>query len=220
MIEFEDLCLTYSGSHEVFSNITMSLDPGKVYFLTGNSGAGKSSFLKLLYLAIAPTRGKLRIFGNDVESFQDDDKVYLYRRLGIIFQDFRLINHLNVYDNVALPLILSGKTQNLHSDVTEILHWVEMGDKVDVFPRHLSGGEKQRVAIARSVIAKPDLILADEPTGSMDMGMSRKIMYLFMELNKLGHTIIIATHATSLLNSFSCSVLCIEDKKLHFMSRT
>lgn len=195
--------MRYGPSPEVLHDLSFALAPGSFHFLTGPSGAGKSSLLKLLYLAHRPSRGIITMFDNDVAGLARDDLPGLRRRIGVVFQEFRLINHLTAIENVALPLRIAGVPEReVRSHVEELLTWVGLGDRLNARPSVLSGGEKQRVAIARAVIAKPDLLLADEPTGNVDPVMARRLMYLFVELNKIGTTLLIASHDTGLIRQF------------------
>ena len=173
---------------------------GAFYFLTGPSGAGKTSLLKLLYLAQRPTRGRLRIFGHDLAEAPRVAMPAFRRRIGVVFQDFRLIQHLSAFDNVALPLRIGGAGETeVEGSVREILAWVGLADRASARPATLSGGEQQRVAIARAVIAQPELLLADEPTGNVDAEMAARLMQLFAALNRLGTTVVVATHDVSLI---------------------
>lgn len=195
VVRFENVGMRYGLGPEVLRNITFSLEPGSFHFLTGPSGAGKTSLLKLLYLAHRPSRGLITLFGEDLATATRNDLPALRRRIGVVFQDFRLLDHLTTFENVALPLRIGGAPLDAYrEDVEELLTWVGLGEKIDERPRVLSGGEKQRVAIARAVVAKPALLLADEPTGNVDPEMGMRLMRLFVELNKLGTSVVIATH--------------------------
>jgi len=195
--------MRYGPGPEVLCDVNFELSPGSFHFLTGPSGAGKSSLLKLMYLAHRPSRGLVTMFGNDVSTLSRAALPHLRRRIGVVFQDFRLLDHLSALDNVALPLRIAGvPEQRVVGNVAELLAWVGLGDRLDARPATLSGGEKQRLAIARAVIARPSLLLADEPTGNVDPEMAQRLMYLFVELNKLGTAIVLATHDTHLLERF------------------
>lgn len=216
MIRFSDVTLRYPNGETIFEDVDLTLDAGALYFLTGCSGAGKSSFLRLLYFALKPTSGVVTLFDKDTANLSPVERTGVHRRVGVVFQDFRLIDHLTAYENVALPLRLAGKfPESYEQDVIEILEWVGMGGKLKSYPSFLSGGEKQKLAIARAVVSAPDLILADEPTGSIDPEMSGKIMHLFTELNKMGHTIIIATHDLKRIAGFHYPVLSIREKMIY-----
>jgi len=180
--------------------VSFSLEPGSFHFLTGASGAGKSSLLKLIYKAERPSRGLIRLFGQDLEGLPRKQLPLLRRRIGVVFQDFRLLDHLSALDNAALPLRVAGrKAKAWRDDVAEMLAWVGLGSKLHAMPPTLSGGEKQRLAIARAVMGQPDILLADEPTGNVDHDMALRILRLFVELNRQGTTILIASHDRDLV---------------------
>ena len=195
MVRFENVGMRYCLGPEVLRDISFSLERGAFHLLTGPSGAGKTSLLKLIYLAERPSRGMISMFGRDTGGMERDELPPLRRRIGVVFQDFRLLDHLTVLDNVALPRRVMGQTEaQYRADVEELLAWVGLGNRLNAKPPTLSGGEKQRVAIARAVVAKPELLLADEPTGNVDPDIGGRIMRLFIELNRLGTSILIATH--------------------------
>lgn len=200
---------------EVLKDISFNLEPGSLHFLTGPSGSGKTSLLKLLYLAHRPSRGKITMFREDMIAAKRRDLPRLRRRIGVVFQDFRLLDHLTVVENVALPLwIAGGRGVEIEKHVEELLSWVGLEGKMQSRPPTLSGGEKQRVAIARAVIKRPDLLLADEPTGNIDPAISKRIMHLFIELNKLGTTTVIATHDMAFVKKVKASRMHLRDGKL------
>jgi len=193
--EFDSVGLRYGTGAEVLRDLDFQLAEGGFYFLTGPSGAGKTSLLKLLYLAQRPTRGRIRLFGEELSEAPREILPSFRRRIGVVFQDFRLIRHLSAFDNVALPLRIAGKTEGeVEGPVREMLAWVGLADRASARPPTLSGGEQQRVAIARAVIAQPDLLVADEPTGNVDAEMAARLIHLFEALNRLGTTIVVATH--------------------------
>ena len=211
----------YNKGHDVLRDLSFKLDTGSMHFLTGPSGAGKTSLLKLLYLAHRPKSGEIIMFGRDVAKSLREDLPKLRRRIGVVFQDFRLLDHMSAVDNVALPLkIAGGSGSQINEHVEELLSWVGLEQRMQAFPSELSGGEKQRVAIARAVIRRPDILLADEPTGNVDPEMAERLMYLFVELNKLGTTIVIATHDNKLVEKIGASRLHLEDGKLTHISGT
>lgn len=215
MITFESVGLRYGTGPEVLRDITFTLDSGSFHFLTGASGAGKSSLLRLLYLAHRPSRGLITMFGQDIVSLPRDGLPALRQQIGVVFQDFRLLDHLSVLDNVALPLRAAGKPEGeALAHVTELLKWIGLGDVLHLRPTVLSGGQQQRIAIARAVINRPKLLLADEPTGNVDNSIALRLLYLFEELNRLGTTIVIATHNEALLERFKYPRLHLADGHL------
>ncbi len=203
MIRFEDIGLRYGSGPEVLSRVNFTLTPGSFHFLTGASGAGKSSLLRLMYLGLRPSSGTITLFGRDVATVKRTELPLLRRQIGVVFQDFRLLDHLSALDNVALPLRMAGVAEaEIREHVVELLDWVGLGDHLDSKPPTLSGGQQQRVAIARSVINRPRLLLADEPTGNVDDSIGMRLLYLFEELHKLGTTVMIATHNEALIGRF------------------
>lgn len=200
---------------EVLKDISFTLKPGSLHFLTGSSGAGKTSLLKLMYLAHRPSRGKITMFREDVGTAVRGDLPRFRRRIGVVFQDFRLLDHLTAVENVALPLwIAGGKGDEIEEHVEELLTWVGLEGRMKARLPTLSGGEKQRVAIARAVIKRPDLLLADEPTGNVDPAIAKRIMHLFVELNKLGTTTVIATHDMGLVKTVQADRMHLSDGRL------
>jgi cell division transport system ATP-binding protein len=200
IVEFDSVGLRYGTGAEVLKDLDLRLPRGGFTYLTGPSGAGKTSLLKLLYLAQRPTRGRMRIFGEELSTAPRDAMPAYRRRIGVVFQDFRLVPHLSTFDNVALPLRLAGRDEaDVVSPVRELLAWVGLADRSSAKPPTLSGGEQQRVAIARAVIAHPELLVADEPTGNVDADMAARLLHLFESLNRLGTTILVATHDLSLI---------------------
>ena len=216
VVRFEGVGMRYGRAPEVLRDLELTLTPGSFQFLTGASGAGKSSLLKLIYLAHRPSRGLVNVFGHDIASTPRRDLPFLRRRMGVVFQEFRLLEHLSVFDNAALPLRLQAvKTADYHADVEELLAWVGLGARLDAQPAALSGGEQQRLAIARAVVGRPELILADEPTGNVDPEMGARLLRLFVELNRLGATVLIATHDRTLVEQAGRPVLHLQDGRLH-----
>ncbi len=205
MIEFSDVGLRYGNGPEILRDLTFAVEPGSFHFLTGPSGAGKTSLLRLLLLSLKPTRGRVTMFGEDVSNLTQDRLLQMRRHIGIVFQEFRLLDHLTTFENVALPLRVLGQAESEYRpNVTELLEWVGLGERMNALPSLLSGGEKQRAAIARAVIARPKVLLADEPTGNVDPELSSRLVHLFAELNRtLGTTIILATHELPLLDQFN-----------------
>ena len=200
VLSFSGVGMRYGREPEILSDVTFDLEPGSFHFLTGPSGAGKSSLLKLIYLAARPSRGRISLFGDDVDALPRRRLPQLRRRIGVVFQEFRLLDHLSAFDNVALPLRLAGKKpRHYRDDVAELLAWVGLAPRMHAMPATLSGGEKQRLAIARAVINRPDILLADEPTGNVDHDMAERILRLFLELNRMGTTVLFASHDRALV---------------------
>ena len=214
-VRFEGVGMRYGRAPEVLRDLDLTLTTGSFQFLTGASGAGKSSLLKLIYLAHRPSRGLVTLFGHDIASAGRRELPFLRRRIGVVFQEFRLLDHLSVFDNAALPLRLAGlRPKAYHDDVEELLAWVGLGSRLQAMPATLSGGEKQRLAIARAVVGRPELILADEPTGNVDAEMGARLLRLFAELNRLGATVLIATHDEALVARAQRPVLHLKDGRL------
>jgi len=215
LLSFENVSLEYQTGRPVLRDVNLALMPGLFYFLTGESGAGKTSLLRMIYQIEKPTSGKIILLDKDTAKMQPSEFPALRRRLGIVFQDFRLIPHLTALENTALPLYLAGgKEQHVRGHVKELLEWVGLGDRMHARPHELSGGEQQRVAIARAIVNKPRLLLADEPTGNVDDEAAKKLMHLFVELNKMGTTIIFATHQQDIVRKHKKPVLRLEKGRL------
>ncbi len=208
LVRFEDVALRYGAGPEVLGGVSFHLAPGSFHFMIGASGAGKSSLLSMIYLARRPSGGHLHIFERDVTTLSRHETAMMRRKIGVVFQDFRLLDHLTALENVALPLKISGqRDEKVRRHVAELLAWVGLAEHLDSYPPTLSGGQKQRVAIARAVVGRPSLLIADEPTGNVDDRMAVRLLYLFEELNKLGTTIVIATHNESLVARFNHPVV-------------
>ncbi len=215
MIRFDNVGLRYGMGPEVLCDLSFHIAPRSFQYLTGPSGAGKSSLLRLLFLSLRPSRGLITVFGRDSASLTTAELPKVRRRLGVVFQDFRLLDHLTTYENVALPLRVAGKEEGRYrGDVVELLNWVGLGNRINAFPAVLSGGEKQRAAIARALIAHPEILLADEPTGNVDPQLARRLLRLFVELNRQGTSVVIATHDTSLMEQFDARRLVLQDGRL------
>ncbi|MBH0111863.1 cell division ATP-binding protein FtsE [Novosphingobium sp. YJ-S2-02] len=213
IIHFDNVGLRYGTDREVLSDLTFTLFAGRFYFLTGASGAGKTSLLKLLYLAQRPSRGAIRMFGKDAITMPRRHLPDLRRRVGVVFQDFRLVPHLSAFDNVALPLRVAGHAEkDIAGPVRDILQWVGLSERIDAVPATLSGGEQQRIAIARAVIGRPAMLVADEPTGNVDPDMAHKLMRLFEMLNRQGTTVVVATHDLDLLRKVPESLIMRLDR--------
>lgn len=219
VVRFDNVGLRYGMGPEVLQDVSFSLAPGSFHFLVGPSGAGKSSLLRLMYLALKPSRGLVSLFGSDIATTKRHDLAGLRRRIGVVFQDFRLLRHLSALDNVALPLrVARTRKSDIRKNVEEMLAWVGLQDHVNARPPTLSGGQQQRVAIARAVIARPNLLLADEPTGNVDDRMAMRLIHLFEELNKLGTTVVIATHNETLVNRLGHPCMGLEGGRLEIRS--
>jgi cell division transport system ATP-binding protein len=215
VVRFDDVSMRYGRGAEILKDLSFSLAPGSFHFITGSSGAGKSSLLKLIYLAAKPSKGLVHLFGRDTSELEPADKPFVRRRIGVVFQDFRLLDHLSTFDNAALPLRLAGRhPDSYRADVAELLSWVGLRHRMRAMPPTLAGGEKQRLAIARAVVNRPDILLADEPTGNVDHNLALRIFRLFVQLNRLGTTIVIATHDQDLVARSGRPVLHLEDGRL------
>jgi cell division transport system ATP-binding protein len=215
VLRFAGVSMRYGRGPQTLSDVSFDLAPGSFHFLTGPSGAGKSSLLKLIYLAAKPSRGLITLFGQDLAVLPRRELPQLRRRIGVVFQEFRLLDHLSAFDNVALPLRLAGrKPKTYKNDVAELLAWVGLGPRLHAMPATLSGGEKQRLAIARAVVSRPDILLADEPTGNVDQEMAVRILRLFVELNRMGTTVLIASHDRDLVARSGMPELRLEHGRL------
>ena len=215
IIEMHNVGIRYGQGPEILSDIKLCLKKGSFHFLTGRSGAGKTSLLSMMYLAQKPSRGTMTVFGRNINFANRDNLSMLRRKIGVVFQDFRLLEHMSAFDNVALPLRICGMNdREVKKRVTELLQWVELDKNMHAKASTLSGGEKQRIAIARAVINRPDLLLADEPTGNVDNDIAPKLMKLFVELNKLGTTVVIATHSEKLISDFMYPRLHLQNRNL------
>jgi len=204
LLQFENVGLRYGLGAEIVRDLNFGIAPQSFQFLTGPSGAGKTTLLRLMLLSLRPTRGVIRIFGENAAQLDKDAITGLRRRIGVVFQDFRLLDHLTTYENVALPLRVMGRNESSYRpEVVELLRWVGLGERMNALPAVLSGGEKQRAAIARALIVRPELLLADEPTGNVDPALARRLLRLFVELHKFGTAVVIATHDLTLMDQFT-----------------
>jgi cell division transport system ATP-binding protein len=216
VIRFENVGLRYGFGAEVLRDLSFHIDSHSFQFLTGPSGAGKTSLLRLLFLSLKPTRGLISMFNRDTATMTKDDRARLRRQIGIVFQDFRLLDHMTTYENVSLPFRVLGKDESgYRGEVVELLQWVGLGERMDALPPVLSGGEKQRAAIARAVIARPQLLLADEPTGNVDPNLAQRLLRLFIELYRLGTSVVIATHDIALMDEYDARRLVLHEGRLH-----
>ncbi|GGA16091.1 cell division ATP-binding protein FtsE [Neptunicoccus cionae] len=218
MIELKNAGFNYGG-RDILSDMTLRLSPGSFHFLTGPSGSGKTTLLNLCYQALMPTTGMVRIFEQDVRAMTRDDVARVRRRIGVVHQNCQFLDHISVRDNLTLPLAVSGReTEVDQGNVDDLLGWVGLSERGDALPAELSGGERQRAALARAIIMSPDLIIADEPTGNVDWEMAQRLIALLVELNRMGKTILIATHDLNLIRNtkseVSARVLRINNAKL------
>jgi cell division transport system ATP-binding protein len=221
LLHFENVGLRYGMGPEVVRDLSFSVETQSFQFLSGPSGAGKTTLLRLMLLSLKPTRGIIKMFGRDAATLDKDAITALRRRIGVVFQDFRLLDHLTTYENVALPLRVMGRSEaSYRAEVVELLKWVGLGERMNALPPVLSGGEKQRAAIARALIVRPELLLADEPTGNVDPGLARRLLRLFIELHKSGTAVVIATHDIALMDQFAdARRLVISDGRLQIFDR-
>lgn len=215
LVRFENVGLRYGMGAEVLKDLSFAVEPNSFQFLTGPSGAGKTTLLRLMLLSLRPTRGLIHLFDHDVGRLDSETLSSMRRRTGVVFQDFRLLDHLTTYENVALPLRILGRDEGSYRpEVVELLRWVGLGERMGVLPPVLSGGEKQRAAIARALIARPELLLADEPTGNVDPALARRLLRLFVELNRSGTAIVLATHDLSLMEQVEARRLVLGEGRL------
>lgn len=216
MLQFSHVGLRYSIGPEILSDINLDLEPGSFHFLNGPSGSGKTSLMRLMYLSHLPSRGVVKFLGQDTKLMTREQRTLSRQKVGVVFQDFRLMPTLNVFDNIALPLRIAGMNEtHIRGAVEELMEWVGLSDYRRSLPPLLSGGQQQRVAIARAVIAKPRLLLADEPTGNLDDAIGYKILNLFEQLNRMGTTIIIATHNAGMIEKFNYPCMVLNQGRLH-----
>lgn len=212
MIRLQNVSARYTPETEVLKSVDLHLEAGGFYFLSGGSGAGKSTLMRILSLTKPASGGEVEVFGQKIDSLRHADLPSLRRKIGLVVQDYHLLDHLTVRENVGLPLKIAGeKSSEIREKVQELLEWVDIASHADMYPPSLSGGQKQRAAIARAVIRSPELILADEPTGNLDPALSLKVMYLFQALNKMGTAVLFATHDENLISLFDYPVLHLKD---------
>ncbi len=215
IISLDKVMVHYGNGVPILKNVSLKLSKKSFYFLTGASGAGKRTFIRLLYMGLKPAGGTLKIFGENVSELSSDEICNFRQKIGVVFQDYNLIEHLTVLENVALPLKVRGETQRAREhQAKELLDWVGLGNCFNLYPEQLSGGQKQRVAIARAVITRPDIILADEPTGNVDEEIADKLMKLFYGMHKMGTCVIVATHYRQFIDRFKFSELAIENNRV------
>ena len=215
MIQFDNVGVRYGSGDEVLKDLSFHIEPGSFQFLTGPSGAGKTSLLRLLFLSLRPTRGTITVFGQDSASLTQHELPSVRRRIGIVFQDFRLLSHLTLYENVALPLRVRGYEEaSYRRDVVDLLKWVGLSERIEAYPPVLSGGEQQRAAVARALIDQPEVLLADEPTGNLDPTLARRLLRLFIELNRSGTSVVIATHDLGLMDQYEAKRMVLNEGRL------
>jgi cell division transport system ATP-binding protein len=220
LIEMQKLTLSFGQKKPLFDEMNLNIKEGSFQFLMGPSGAGKSTLLKMLYLDQLPDKGTLRAFGMNVSNLSMDQRALLRRKIGVVFQDFRLIENLTVLENVSLPLKVQGiHNKQREEEAMELLEWVGLKDKFHSYPAQMSGGQQQRVAIARAVIARPKLLLADEPTGNVDDDVAMRLIYLFEQLHKSGATIVVATHNHALSSAFPYDEMMIHEGKIKVLQK-
>jgi cell division transport system ATP-binding protein len=218
MIRLENISLSYDTKTPILSDVSIHIEAGSFHFISGNSGAGKTSLLKLIFLAQRPSAGEIFLFGQQVSALKRHELPDIRRRIGVVFQDFRLIDHLDIYQNVTLPLRVAGQREvSYRENARELLDWVGLGERMHALPATLSGGEKQRAAIARAVIARPHLIVADEPTGNVDSEIGDRLLRLLEELNKMGTTVMVATHDQHIWRSFAHPRLHLSQGRLELL---
>ncbi len=215
VIRFENVGHRYGMGPEILRDVSFHLPERSFQFLSGPSGAGKTTLLRLLFMSLKPTRGLITIFGKDRSKITRTELPLLRRNIGVVFQDFRLLDHLTTYENVALPLRVRGREESTYrGDVIELLKWVGLGERMHVLPPILSGGEKQRAAIARALIEQPRILLADEPTGNVDPQLARRLLRLLLELNRLGTAVVIATHDLGLMDQVDARRMVLSGGRL------
>ena len=216
IVSFDNVGLRYGMGGEILRDVSFTIAPHSFQFLTGPSGAGKTTLLRLILMSLKPTRGVIRLFGADVSRLSNDVVTALRRRTGVVFQDFRLLDHLTAYENVSLPLRVKGVEERTYrAEVVELLRWVGLGERMHLMPPVLSGGEKQRCAIARALITRPELLLADEPTGNVDPSLARRLIRLFVELHRSGTAVVIATHDLTLMDQVEARRMVLGEGHLH-----
>ncbi len=218
IISFANVSANYENGHDVLSNVSFNVSSGAFYFLTGASGAGKTTLLRLIYQLHKPSKGQIKLFGQECDSLSRDDISALRHKMAIVFQEYSLISHMTVFENVALPLRVRGfPNDKIRKLVTKTSEWVGLGKFADVYPKELSGGQQQRVSVARAIIVQPSILLADEPTGNLDDENASRLMELFIQMNKIfGTTIILATHNRKLMETYRFPVITIENHHVAF----
>ena len=222
IISFANVAATYDTATEVLTDVSFNISNGAFYFLSGASGAGKTTLLRLIYQLHKPLRGQIKLFGKNTAELSRDDIATLRHKMAIVFQEYSLLSHMTVFDNVALPLRVRGiSEQKVKKLVAKVLDWVALGKFADVKPMELSGGQQQRVSVARAIIIQPSILLADEPTGNLDDENASRLMELFIQMNKLfGTTIILATHNRKLMDTYKFPVIHVENHRVNFIGKS
>ena len=220
-ISFANVATRYDGSAEILSDVSFNIGSGGFYFLSGASGAGKTTLLRLIYQLHKPTRGQIKLFGKSTEGLSRDEITKLRQKMAIVFQEYSLLSHLTVFDNVALPLRVRGVPETkIKKLVAKVLDWVGLGKYADANPMSLSGGQQQRVSVARAIIIQPTILLADEPTGNLDDENANRLMELFVKMNKtFGTTVILATHSKKLMETYKFPVINVENHRVSFVGQ-
>ncbi|MFC4557512.1 cell division ATP-binding protein FtsE [Virgibacillus kekensis] len=212
MIKMEDVYKTYANGVTALNGVNIEIDQGEFVYIVGPSGAGKSTFIKLMYREVKPTTGKIVINNKDMSELKEKEVPFLRRNIGVIFQDFKLLPRLSVYENIAFALeVIEESPRNIRKRVMDVLEQVGLKNKARFIPDELSGGEQQRVSVARAIVNHPKVVIADEPTGNLDPETSWGIMRLFEEINASGTTIIMATHSKEIVNTIKKRVIAVED---------
>lgn len=218
IISFADVAARYDNGREVLADVSFNISAGAFYFLSGASGAGKTTLLRLIYQLHRQSRGQIKLFGRSVSELSRDEIIKMRRKMAIVFQEYSLISHLSVFDNIAMPLRVRGVAEKIvRKKTAQVLKWIGLSAYANILPLNLSGGQQQRVSVARAIITSPEILLADEPTGNLDDDSARKLMELFIQMNaKFGTTIILATHSTGLMNTYKFPKILVADHRVRF----
>ncbi len=215
VLQLHGVAMRYGSADEVLRDIDLTINSGSFHYLVGPSGAGKTSLLRLMSLSVPASRGTVILFGRDVALVEREELGRLRRRIGVVFQDFRLLDHLSAFDNVALPLRIGGADEEqISSYVSQMLSWLGLADRMEAKPGQLSMGQRQLVTVARAVVTRPALLLADEPTSNLEPARVERLMFLFTELHRLGTAVVLATHSRELLRRWPFPVLHLERGRL------
>lgn len=215
VITFDNVSKKYNGDYVALEGVSFVVEPNEFVSIVGPSGAGKTTLLKMLLAEDRPTAGKVLLQGTDIHALHDDDINFVRRKIGAVFQDFRLLPQKNVFENIAFAMEAAGRSdEEIESDVPHVLELVDLGPKIWNFPNELSGGEKQRVAIARAIVNQPDIIIADEPTGNLDPVNTYDIVEILKRINDLGTTVILTTHNKGVIDSIGKRVITMQNGKI------